>query len=311
MNEFLVTLDIMLPLLIMLVVGWFLRRIGLMGEAVTQGLNKLVFKVFLPVLLFNNLRSMDVSSIPNLGYAAFLGCGMVAVFLVSQLIVPRFVKKVAQSAVVVQCLFRTNFTILGIPLMYAIFGDAGMVPVTLALPVVVPLNNIMAVLSLAPCGGKSDMGSVIKKIFTNPLIIGVALGAVCLLLGNPLPAFADEVCTDIGKLATPLSLLVLGASLRWQGMKDNSRLLTWTLLFKQLFIPLFMVGLSVLVGFRDMELGVLLILFGAPTAVSSFPMAQQMGGDGELAASLVALTTICSMGTLFLLIYLCKLFAFI
>lgn len=310
MTEFLITLDIMLPLLIMLAVGWFLRRIGLMTEPVTQGLNKMIFKVFLPVLLFNNMRTMDVSTMPGMAYAAYIFLSVLVLFGVLQLIVPRLVKDVRQSTVTVQALFRTNFAILGVPLMLSIFGQAGMATVTLALPVVIPVYNVLAVFALAPCSGKTNLTGTIKKIVTNPLIIGVVLGAIVLLLGNPIPAFAHEVLSDLSSLTTPLSLLVLGASLRWQGVKANRRMIAWTLLFKQLVFPLCVTGIAVLLGFRNMELGVITILFSAPTAVSSFPMAQAMGGDGELAASYVALTTICSMGTLFLMIYLCKLCAF-
>ena len=310
MQEFLVTLNIMLPLLLMLGIGWLLRRIGLMTEPVTQGMNKLVFRLFLPMLLFNNVRGLDTGSIPGPGFAAYLFFGVLGIYGLAQLIVPRLVKDPRKSGVVVQGVFRTNFAILGVPLMQSIFGQAGMAAVALGMPVVIPLNNVLAVLALLPCGGKADFRSVIRKIVTNPLIIGVALGGLFLLSGLTLPGPIDKVCTDLGSLATPVSLLVLGASLRWQGMKDSRRLLTWTLLFKQLIIPFAMAGLAMLLGFRGMELGVIVILFGAPTAVSSFPMAQAMGGDGQLAANTVVMTTVLSMGTLFALIYLCKLAAF-
>lgn len=309
-TEFLITLDIMLPLLSMLVVGWLLRRMNLMTEPVTQGLNKMVFKILLPVLLFNNMRGMDVSTMPNMAYAAFIGLGITAVYLVAQLIAPRFLKDVRQSAVMVQALFRTNFAILGVPLMLAIFGEAGNATVSLALPVAIPINNIVGVLALAPCSGKTDLKGTIKKILSNPLLWGIILGAIMMVLGNPLPKFADKVCKDVGSMTSTVSLLVLGASLRWNGVKANRVILAVGLVVKQLIVPFIMFGLAVLLGFRGMELGVIVILFGAPTAVSSFPMAQAMGGDGQLAGSMVALTTICSMGTLFLLIYLCKLAAF-
>lgn len=310
MTEFLITLDIMAPLLLMLALGWLLRRLGLMTDVVTQGLNKLIFKVFLPVLLFNNMRNMDVSAMPSMGYAAYICLSILAVFAIVEVVVSRLVKDVRQSTVTAQALFRTNFAILGVPLMYSIFGQEGMATVTLALPVVIPMYNILAVFALSPCSGKTNLSGTVKKIVTNPLIIGVVLGAVCLLLGDPLPPVLDEVADDLGSMSSPISLLVLGASLRWQGVKNNRKMICWTLLFKQLIIPLCVTGLAVLLGFRNMELGVITILFSAPTAVSSFPMAQAMGGDGELAASYVALTTICSMGTLFLMIYLCKVFAF-
>ena len=167
---------------------------------------------------------------------------------------------------------------------------------------------MLAVVALASCSGKKpSVKKLLQDIFTNPLIVASVLGGLLLLLHVKLPTVLEKVCSQIGSIASPLSLLVLGASLRWQGVKDNRRELCWTVLLKQAVIPFIMLGLAVLLGFRNEELGVMVILFGAPCAVSSYPMAEAMGGDGPLAASQVVLTTIFSMGTLFALIYLGKL----
>lgn len=308
--EFKITLDIMLPLLIMLGLGWLIRRIGWLTAETTSAVNKLIFKLFLPVLLFNNIRNLDVSNAPGLGFAAFIFFSVLAIFLLAHLLVPRFVKDPRKQGVMVQGIFRTNFAILGIPLIQAMFGDAGVVAVTLALPIVTIMNNVLAVIALAsPSGKKADPRELLKDIVTNPLIIACVLGGVLLLSGWKLPAALGKVCSDVGSITSPLSLLVLGASLRWQGVKDNRRLLTFTVLLKQAVIPVVMLSLAVLLGFRHEELGVLMILFGAPCAVSSYAMAEAMGGDGPLAASQVVLTTVFSMGTLFVLIYVGKLIA--
>lgn len=310
MAEFKITLDIMLPLLLMLGLGWFIRHIGLMSDGTASAINKLIFRLFLPVLLFNNIRTLDVSSAPGLGFTAFIFFSVLAVFLAAHLLVPRFVKDPRKQGVMVQGIFRTNFAILGIPLVQAMFGDAGTVAVTLALPTVTILNNILAVIALAsPSGKKADPKALIKDIVTNPLIVACVLGCIVLFAGIRLPAALNKVCNDVGSITSPLSLIVLGASLRWKGVKDNRVLLTWTVILKQAVIPVVMLTLAVLLGFRHEELGVMLILFGAPCAVSSYPMAEAMGGDGPLAASQVVLTTIFSMGTLFVLIYVGKLIA--
>lgn len=298
----------MLPLLLMLALGWLIRRTGLLTLETASAVNKLVFRLFLPVLLFNNIRGLDISTAPGLAFEAFLLFSVLGVFLAAYWLVPRFVKDPRKQGVMVQGIFRTNFAILGIPLAQAMFGDAGTAAVTLALPVVIIANNVLAVVALAaPSGGKADPKALIKGIVTNPLIIACVLGCAFLLAGITLPAALDKVCKDIGSITLPLSLIVLGASLCWKGVKDNRSLLAWTVLLKQALIPLVMVGLGILLGFRQAELGVILILFCAPCAVSSYPMAESMGGDGPLAASQVVLTTIFSMGTLFVAIYLCKL----
>lgn len=308
MAELQVTLDIMLPILLQLGLGWLLRRVGWMKTATAAELNKLIFQLFLPVLLFNNVRSLSLSSEPNWSFELFLFAGVLVVFLVASWLVPRFEPSVRKRGAMVQGIFRTNFAILGIPLMEAMFGAQGVTMVSLALPVVIPMNNILAVLALAaPHGQKADPAKLIRGVVTNPLIIACVLGAACFLTGFTLPPMVDKLCTQIGSVATPLSLLVLGASLQWQGVKDNRRQLFWTVLLKQAVIPAVMVTIAILLGFRQEALGVILVLFGAPCAVSSYPMAAAMGSDGDLAASQVVLTTIFSMGTLFVLIYIGKL----
>lgn len=308
MAELHITLDIMLPLLCMLALGWFIRRIGWLTAETAAAVNKLIFRLLLPVLVFNNIRALQADSAPGVGFAAYLFCGILGIFLLAWLIVPHFVHDPRKRGVMVQGIFRTNFAILGIPLMEAMFGQAGMAAVTLALPIVVPMNNVLAVIALASSSGKkANPVKLLREILLNPLIIASMLGALFLVLNIRLPAFLEKTCTQVGGIASPLSLIVLGASLRWQGVKANRRELCWTVALKQAIIPFCMLSLAVLLGFRQEELGVMLILFGAPCAVSSYPMAEAMGGDGPLAASQVVLTTIFSMGTMFVLIYLGKL----
>ena len=306
MQELYITMDIMMPLLLMLAVGWLLGRLGLIKENVASNMNQLVFRVFLPVLLFNNIRMLNLDEAPGLGFSAYCVLGVLGIFLLAQLIVPRFERDPRKVGVMVQGIFRSNFAILGVALMTAMYGQSGIAAVTLGLPLVIPLNNILAVIALSS-GDKVNPRELVKNVVTNPLIIAAALGGVFLFLKLPLPGVLDNVCGQIANLASPVSLLVLGASLKWQGVRDNQNELIVTVLFKQLIIPVVMVGLAVLLGFHHEELGVMVILYGAPAAVSSYAMAEAMGGDGTLAASQLVLTTVFSMGTLFGLIYAGKL----
>lgn len=307
MQEFLITMDIMLPILLMLLAGWFLGFIGLIKPPVASGMNKLVFHVFLPVLLFNNIRELDLAHAPGWGFSAYLFFGVLAIFLLAQAIVPHFERDPRKVGVMVQGIFRTNFAVLGVALMTAMYGDSGLAAVTLGLPLVIPLNNVLGVVALSTNGTQTDVRQLLRKIVTNPMIIGALLGAAMLPFHRPLPSAVENVVNQLADLASPISLLALGASLKWQGVRDNRTELLATVLLKQLVIPVVMVGLAVLLGFHHEELGVIVILFGAPVAISSYPMAEAMGGDSSLAASQLVLTTICSMGTLFALIYAGKL----
>ena len=311
MQEFLITLDIMLPLLLLLFCGWGLRKLGPMKDQVTSGMNQLVFKVFLPLLIFNNIRTLDLSTPPEMKLSLFMAGSILCIFFAAQTVAPRLVPDLRKSGVIVQAIFRTNFAILGIPLMTSMFGQSGIAAITLGMPVVIPIFNVLAVVALSGTGGKVSVKQLLLKIVTNPLIIAVAVGLVFLLLNLSLPKAVDSVANQLANLTSPVSLLVLGASLRWEGVKSNRKELFFTVLIRQLLLPCLMMTIAMLLGFRGTDLGVLIILFGAPIAVSSYPMAVGMGGDKDLAAGLLVLSTVTSMGTLFLLIYVSKLLAFI
>ena len=311
MQEFLITLDIMLPLLLLLFCGWGLRKLGLMKDQVTSGMNQLVFKVFLPLLIFNNIRTLDLSTPPEMKLSLFMAGSILCIFFAAQTVAHRLVPDLRKSGVIVQAIFRTNFAILGIPLMTSMFGQSGIAAITLGMPVVIPIFNVLAVVALSGTGGKVSVKQLLLKIVTNPLIIAVAVGLVFLLLNLSLPKAADSVANQLANLTSPVSLLVLGASLRGEGVKSNRKELFFTVLIRQLLLPCLMMTIAMLLGFRGTDLGVLIILFGAPIAVSSYPMAVGMGGDKDLAAGLLVLSTVTSMGTLFLLIYVSKLLAFI
>ena len=312
MKELGITCDIMLPMLILLFLGWILRKVKWLSGETAASMNKLIFRLFLPVMLFNSMRSMSAAGAPDPKYLIFLFVSVGLIFAAAFLLVPKFVREPAKQGVMVQGIFRTNFAILGIPLMEAMFGETGILVYSLAVPVVIPMNNVLAVVALsAPAGKKAGAGKILKDIVTNPLIVACAAGAVCLLLNIRFPSIVEDALGKVAGITSPLSLIVLGASLKWQGIRDNRKELLWTVLLKQLIIPAVMFTAAVLLGFSGPQLGVMIILFGAPCAVSSYPMASAMGGDGPLAASQVVLTTVFSMGTLFCLIYIGKLLALI
>ena len=312
MAELQITLDIMLPVFILLALGWLLRRIGLMPGDLPGRLNKLIFSLFLPVMLFDSVRSLETNQAADWGFQLFILLGISGVWLLAMMIVPRFEKDVRKRGVMVQGVFRSNYAILGVPLMEAMFGQKGIAAASLAMASVVFANNVLAVISLSvPSGQKMDVKKIIRSVVTNPLINACAVGAVFMAQCIQLPEPCEKVISQLKNVTTPLSLLVLGASLNWQGVRNNRKELAWTVVIKQAVVPAVLLTLAALCGFRMEKLGVLLIVFAAPCAVSSYPMAQAMGGDGELAAGQVVLTTVFSMATLFVFIYIGKLLAFL
>lgn len=204
MRELEITVEILFPLFLLLALGWVLRRIGWMSAQLTRETNKLIFQLFLPVLVFNNIRDMASGVSMDAGYAAYLFFGLLGIYLLAAVFVPRFEKHPQKRGVMVQGIFRTNFAALGAPLMEAMFGESGLAMYSLALPIVIPLNNILAVIALSSPGQKRLRPlEMLKSIVTNPLIIGCILGGIMLLTHLQLPTVVDSALRQVGGLASP------------------------------------------------------------------------------------------------------------
>ena len=170
-----------------------------------------------------------------------------------------------------------------------------------------PTFNFLAVIVLEIFrGGHINIKAIIKGIAKNPLIIASALGLMALFINIKLPVFMETAIQDISKIATPLALVILGGEFEFSRLKGNIRNIFIGVFGRLIFIPSIFIPISIAMGFRDIELASVLIMFSAPTAVSSFTMAEQMGADSELAGQLVVFTTAISIVTIFLWVLLIK-----
>ncbi len=309
MENLIISFNVVLPLFICIMLGYFLRRIKMFDGTALKQMNKLCFKVFLPIYLFNSVYSTNLTEAFNVKLILFAVSGLLLVFFGAMFIVPRIEKDNAKRGVMVQGIFRSNFALFGLPLATSLCGEEGIGPTSLLLGIVVPIVNVLAVVTLETFrGGKPNVKKMLKGIATNPLIIACLLGAVFNMLQIRIPSAVQKSLTDLGRVATPLSLVVLGGEFVFGKVQGYIKQLSITVAGKLVIAPLVMVTLGVLLGFRDNLLVPILIMFGAPTAVSSFTMAEQMGGDGELAAEVVVFTSGLAILTMFLWIFILKQF---
>lgn len=309
MENLIISFNVVLPLFICIMLGYFLRRIKMFDGTALKQMNKLCFKVFLPIYLFNSVYSTNLTEAFNVKLILFAVSGLFLVFFGAMIIVPKLEKDNAKRGVMVQGIFRSNFALFGLPLATSLCGEDGIGPTSLLLGIVVPIVNVLAVVTLETFrGGKPDVKKILKGIATNPLIIACLLGAIFNMLKINIPGAVQKSLTDLGRVATPLSLVVLGGEFVFGKVQGYIKQLSVTVAGKLIIAPLIMVTIGVLLGFRDNLLVPILIMFGAPTAVSSFTMAEQMGGDGELAAEVVVFTSGLCIITMFLWIFVLKQF---
>lgn len=312
MENLIIAFNAVLPVMLCIMLGYFLARIGMIKEELRKGLNSLCFKVFLPFYLFDSVYDTDVSTAFNPGLMLFCCLAMIAWFAALMIMIPRIEPENPRRGVLIQAMFRSNFALFGLPMAETLCGKENMGPTNLLIGVCVPLVNVLAVITLETFrGGKPSVKKMLLGIAKNPLIIASLLGLAFNLLNIPLYTDLRKTIINLGKVATPLSMVALGASFTFASTKVYHRQLALGVSGKLIISPLLMVTLGALLGFQAETLVPVLIFFGAPTAVSSFPMAQQMDGDGELAASLVVFTSALSIVTIFLWVFALKTLALI
>lgn len=312
MENLILSLNVVLPLFFCIMLGYFLRRIKMCDQNALNIMNKLCFKVFLPIYLFNSVYTTDLSAAFNGKLILFAVCGVLALFAFYMIVFPKLEKENSKRGVMIQAAIRSNFVLFGLPVATSLCGEDKIGPTSLLIGIVVPIFNVLAVIILETFRrGKPSVKKMVKGVLTNPLIIASLLGVLLYLLDIRLPYAVQKTVTDLGRVATPLSLVALGGFFTFGKIREYWKQLTLSVFGKLVFNPLIMVTIGVLLGFRNETLVPVMIMFGSPTAVSSFSMAQQMDGDGELAAELVVFTSGFAILTIFLWIFILKQMALI
>lgn len=307
MENLILSFNVVAPLCLVMALGYFLKYIKIFDDHSVKVMNNAAFKVFLPTLLFYNIYTTNLRSVFNPKLMIFATISIIVLFVVLFLLIPIIEEDNSKRGVMIQGIFRSNFVLFGIPVATALVGEGKVGTTALLIGIVVPLFNFLAVLCLETFrGGSINIKKIVHGIITNPLIIGACLGLLLLVLNIKLPEFIVSTIKDISKMATPLSLALLGASFSFSDVKKYLKETVIVILGKLVFAPLVFILIAYYFGFRDVALLSLLIMFASPTAISSFQMAIQMDGDGDLASQIVVFTSAFSIVTVFVWIFILK-----
>ena len=305
LESFLVAFNAVGPFLVLLGIGFAAVRLKLTDREFMNRLNKLNFRLFFPFLMFNNVYGAKPENMPSAKLMITGAASVILLVVLLVIVVPRIVKENPRRGVVIQGIFRSNFIIYGIPLTTYVFGEERSSVCGMMILIMVSIFNVagVVVLELFREGGKVRLKPLLLGIAKNPLLQGCVAGLLLYLLQIRLPAFLATPVSSLASLATTLALVVLGANLRFEELKKNSRIISAVLAIRLILLPLVMVPFGYLIGLRGVELFLILMIFGTPVATSSYPMAQNMGGDGQLAGQLVFVSTVASLATIFLFIF--------
>lgn len=306
MQNLILSFNAVIPLFLMMMLGYAIKRSGIARKNDFDMINKLVFRIFLPVQLFYNVYTTSSIRTFDSSIVLFILLGELVIFALGYLFVKFAIKDSRKRAPVFQGFFRSNFAILGIPIINSVCGDNVTGLTYLMVAIVVPLFNVLAVLCfelLNTNKGNISVKSLLMGVITNPLIIGCFLGLMFFLLKIKLPFVLEKAVGDVSKVATPLAIVAIGGSFAFKSIKNCIKEVFITVLSRLLLIPLFAVTLAIILGFRGEGLACILIVFGGPIAISSFAMAQQMGCDEDVAANVVVFSSLFCILTLFCWIF--------
>ena len=334
MDTLLFALNAVLPILLLITLGYFLRKIKFYDGSFLKTANKFVFRVALPVLLFYSIYNASGLENINWHFILYATICVFVIFLLGMITVFIFIKDDNQKGVILQGVFRSNLTIIGIPLADALGGIEAVAVVGLISAVVVPLFNILSVIALTMYkkdhnGNKIHPKKVLCNIITNPLIIAVFLGIIALVIRQFIPV--DEVTGEkvfslksnfeylyffikwLGQTASPLALIVLGGQFEFSVIRPLAKQIFIGTFWRVVLAPVIALTGAVILSehttyfhFTITEYPALIALFGSPVAISSAIMAQELGNDERLAGQLVVWSSTFSILTVFIIVVIFK-----
>ncbi len=324
-KSFVFALKAVAPIILMVVIGYMLKKMGFINERFVKEANRLVFRIFMPVMLFVNIYKIQDLSTINFG---FMGFSAIALLIVFFLAIPTAILVARQKnrrGVLIQATIRSGYSLIGFSVAQSLYGDPGLMVATILSVIIIPMFNILTIISLVSIGNdgneKPGVWKIIRDILTNPLIVGIAIGLVCIgirtIFGNVGIEFrlsqitpVMEVLEYLARLAIPLALLMLGAQFEFSAVASLKREIIWGVVLRTVIVPVLVIG-TAFVFFKDKfgpaQFATLVAGFATPVAVPSVPMVQEMGGDLTLAGQLVVWSTLVSAVTIFLFVFLLKL----
>ena len=292
------SLNATIPVFLMMVFGWILQKIKVLDDHTTHKINQFAFKILLPALLFMDLSTADFKSVWDTKFVAF--CFLVTICsIIIASIFSLIHKNKSERGEIIQASYRSSAAILGIAFVNNIYGQSTMA--ALMIVGTVPLYNIIAVIVLSITSPNKKENNSPKQLFfktlrdviKNPIIIGIAVGLLWSVLEIPQPVILSKSVSYLGNMATPLSLISLGASFKLQDAKGKLPITIFITGIKLILFCIIFLPIAIYMGFRNEKLIAILVMLGSATTGSCFIMSRNMGHKGTITACSVMLTTFC------------------
>ena len=304
LESILISVKVVLPLMVFMGLGVLIRKRSMVSQSTIKEMNQVVFKVLLATMVFYNIYKADLQQDFDGYLLAYAAISVIIMLGILVAVIPRFIKDKTIAPV--------NFVLFGLQVTASICGSDNLGMTTILISVIIPMYNVIAVILFETFRrGKINIRSLLRGILTNPLIIASVMGLIALGLNVNFGSVVDDILKSISQMATPMSLILLGGTVTISGIKKYWKYTCIASIGRLVIVPAVFLSIAILIGIRGIGLVSLMVMYGSPTAVSSFPMAGQMGGNSELAGQIVATTTIFSVITVFIWTYLLSFYGLI
>jgi len=308
------TANIVAPVFLIIAVGVFAKQIKIINDVFVDVTSKFVFQISLPAFVFLKIIDLDLSQVLELQQIVYIYIGTIITYLIIWFGSTPFIKNPKDKSAFIQGAFRGNYAIIGLALISNLFGNDALGKATIILAFLLPLYNVLAVIVLTiPL--KTDEKSILKSAFwdilLNPLILAVIFGLPFSIFEIKLPELFITTGNFLADLALPLALVGIGGSLNLENLKRASNLAVSSSVIKIVLLPLILTTGAYFLGYEKVDLGIMFIVFAAPTAIASFVMADVMGANSKLAGNIIMISTLGSVFTISIGILILKSFGLI
>ena len=306
-QNFWICINAVVPLMIYLIIGMLVKRVGLINDDEVHRFNRLVFIVLFPPMMFENLYGAKLSTALSPRLIVFALVFLLSYIALSIPVVQKLEKKPETRGAMIQAMYRSNFVLMGLPIAINICGAGNVSKTAILVTIIVPTYNVLAVIILEYYrGDRASISKMLRKIVTNPIILGAVAAGIVISLNITVPKSIGRVVYSLSECTTPMAMMLLGASFNIKSVKSGKRNLSISIIAKLIVLPAIGLPIAMLLGFRGVEFVSLIVMMAAPCSVSSYTMAESMGSDGELAGNAVIFTTGISIITIFGWLFLFK-----
>ena len=307
LQNLIICVNAVIPQAVFLAIGIIIKKGKMVTAEEVKRITAFTFKLLYPFMMFDNLYGKNLEENMNWPLVIYV-VGLLAVLIAgSYSAVCAFEKEAYNRGAMIQAIFRSNIVLMGLPVAINLFGKDNVTEVAVVLLFIVPLYNIMSVVILEKFrGGRTSILAMVRKVITNPIIMGAIAAVIVLALGIEVPEIIMQPVTSLADATNPISMVLLGASLDIHGIREDRKRVLFCVIGKLVIVPAIGIGGALLLGFEGVALIAVVLMVASPTALASFAMASSMGSNGGLAGEAIVFSTIFSCVTMPVWLFILK-----